>query len=200
METFILQNAPEASYEQLNDLLKTAFAERLDAGLNFAAAFHTTEHLKQYLADKTTFIIKDDKGYYLATMSYNTKKDKRGVKYGEFYHLAVHPSARRQGLPHQLFSLCIEGSKKEGAIYIKAHTATKAKSSTRTHIKEGFVRTKMFYNGSSGYYSYLFIKKLTPPEPLDNIRLRLGFYKSVIACRFKKRIYLINNRKKQHDI
>ena len=58
----------------------------------------------------------------------------------------------------------------------------------------------MFYNGSSGYYSYLFIKKLTPPEPLDNIRLRLGFYKSVIACRFKKRIYLINNRKKQHDI
>ena len=134
METFILQNAPEASYEQLNDLLKTAFAERLDAGLNFAAAFHTTEHLKQYLADKTTFIIKDDKGNYLATMSYNTKKDKIGVKYGELYHLAVHPSARRQGLPHQLFSLCIEGSKKEGAIYIKAHTRLLKQNLPYEHI------------------------------------------------------------------
>lgn len=200
METFILQNTPEASYEQLNDLLKTAFAERLDAGLNFAAAFHTTEHLKQYLADKTTFVIKDDNGNYIATVSYNVKKDKKGAVYGELYHLAVHPSARRQGLPHQLFSLCIEGSKKEGAIYIKAHTATKAKSSIRTHIKEGFVRTKIFYNGSSGYYSYLFIKKLTPSQPLDNIRLKLGYCKSVIACRFKKFKYLYKQRKKQHEI
>lgn len=103
METIIFQNTLDASYEQLNDLLKTAFAERLDAGLNFAAAFHTTEHLKQYLADKTTFVIKDDNGNYIATMSYNVKKDKKGTVYGELYHLAVHPSARRQGLPHQLF-------------------------------------------------------------------------------------------------
>lgn len=193
METFIFQKQPNASIEALNILLKESFAERIANGMNFAAANHDEVQLKDYLKDKTTFVICDEQGHYIATRSYKVSMDKKGRKYGELYHLAVSPSYRRRGLSRKLFSLCAESCREEGAEYIKSHTAINAESSVISHISEGFEIRKMFYNGGGDYYSYLFIKEFETPSYIVNMCNKMGFIKSIFTCRVRKMIYKLKH-------
>lgn len=200
MQTIILQDIENPSYERLNKLLKDAFAERLAAGLNFAAASHTTEHLREYLQDKQTFVICNERQEYIATFSYKICIDRHGKKYGELFHLAVSPNYRCRGMSQELFRLCCEACKKEGAQYIKSHTAIHATSSVQSHLKEGFEIRKMFYNGGGGYYSYLFIKEFTPPSSIVRIQNRLGYLKSIFTCRIRKIMFKLKHGNRRKNI
>ena len=161
----IIKQLPESgiSYAQLADLIHAALEERLQQGLNFTCSRMSADDFENRLQDGTVFVSMDeDSGKLLGTVTLTIHADRKGRKYAYHEYLAVSPEAKHLGVATQLSAAWLAFAKENGVQYVKSDTATRAESSVRWHLKNGFqiYGVKAFRN--TDYVSYIFIMYLGP--------------------------------------
>lgn len=160
MNIEIQQKDEHTSWEELVNLFKESFQERLDQGLNFICSFYTPEELERRSANKIVLVATDkDNGNLVgtATISIIRKPNKTWA-----YHsnLAVKPEYKRYGVGTKLMSEWMRIAESQGCEYIKSDTAELAASSVSWHKKNGFYPVSLHTYWNANYYSIIFRKQL----------------------------------------
>ncbi len=174
----IIKKLPETTvtYAQLTDLIHAAFEERLQQGLNFTCSRMSEKDFERRMKDGTVFVALDEEtGELLGTVSIFVKTDYKGRKYGYHEYLAVSPKAKHMGVATQLTQAWTGFAHENGLQYIKSDTATRAYSSVKWHLKNGFHKYGVVAFDNTDYVSYLFIKYLDCPTKRSPIILRLRY-------------------------
>lgn len=144
-------------FDALYPIMKDAFQERADQGLNFGCLSSSFDEFKTRL-NKFTFLIardadKNDKIIGFEKLDFVDDRLTCGL-------IAISPEYKRQGVGRLLFNTAEQLAKTNNCSYLLADTAVGAKSSVNWHKKNGFkiVGMKSWYN--TNYYSYIFRKQL----------------------------------------
>ncbi len=174
----IIKKLPETTvtYAQLTDLIHAAFEERLQQGLNFTCSRMSEKDFEGRMKDGTVFVALDEEtGELLGTVSIFVKTDMKGYKYGYHEYLAVSPKAKHLGVATQLAEAWMAFAKENGLQYIKSDTATRAYSSVKWHLKNGFMKYYVKSFDDTNYASYLFVKYLDDSIKQSPIIIRLRY-------------------------
>lgn len=170
-------------YDQLFKLMKDAFREREEQGLNFGAVRANFESFQSALKDKTIIVAKkigdnqDEEIIGFQKISFQQNFMDCGL-------VAVSPQYKRQGVGKLLFEKSKELAIANHCDYMTANTATGAKSSVKWHLKNGYriVGLRSFF--SKNYYSYIFRLQLKH-HPLwsNGLYCYFRYLLSALKCR-----------------
>ena len=151
------------TWDQIADFMHESFEERLQQGLRFTCSFMTAEEFERAMGPGTVFVALDeDSGEMLGTVTLKIKTDSQGRTYGYHEYLAVSPKAKHLGVATQLATVWTAYAKDNGVQYVKSDTATRAESSVRWHLKNGFMIYAVKAFRTTNYVSYVFIKPMEP--------------------------------------
>lgn len=174
----------DTPYEKISKLIRDSFKERLDCGLNFGCANFTANDLKEKTKDSYVFVAFEQSDL-VGTLTLSV--DDNNIGFHEY--LAVAPDCRgKKGISKMLFENLLLKSQELNLDYILSSTATRAQSSIKYHIKNGFKIYNYDSFKNTNYYSYLFIYPLNKRKwlnyPIFRIPLLICFY---IKCIILKR-------------
>ncbi len=152
---------PPLPYDKLSAVLRDAFQERVEAGLNFACATFTGEDLKNHLSDNSVIfgVYQDDS--LIAMNVLNSIRTKFGFTFGTEEYVAVISKAKRKGIGYALFKECIKEAQNLGLDFILSDTAVYANSAILNHKKVGFKVYGYSHYPGRVYESVNFIYPLT---------------------------------------
>ena len=151
----------EVPAEALHELRKISYAQWAKAGLTTSVVNGPVESLRRYLVGKAVFVAHDAKtGELLAMHTFRLNK-KKGIASGA--NLAVHPSAKKEGIASRMLEAEIERFRKAGYRYLIGATGIPAIWSVRWHLKNGYYITGYKRSEGNNYASYTFRK----PVALD---------------------------------
>ena len=156
-------------YKELLALLKDAFGERVEKGINFPIYFMDVEGLKKELQDMTTLVaVETDNNKLVGTASIKFCKDRKGERYAFNKHAGVASSAKHQGIGSKLERERIRIAKEAGVDYIRTGTSVNAKSSVKWHEKNGFKKVGLVAASGRDYYSYVYRYQINPNSRYNN--------------------------------
>lgn len=184
-----LQDTP-ISYAQITDLMHESFEERLQQGLNFTCSTMTESEFTTTMSKGTVFVALDeDSGELLGTVTIKIKTDNKGRTYAYHEYLAVSPKAKHLGVATKLAEVWKAYARENGVQYVKSDTATRAESSVRWHLKNGFQIYGVKAFPTTNYVSYIFIMYLDEATKKSPTYVRLHYLYSRIRYffRFQKR-------------
>ena len=184
-----LQDTP-ISYAQITDLMHESFEERLQQGLNFTCSTMTESEFTTTMSKGTVFVALDeDSGELLGTVTIKIKTDSKGRTYAYHEYLAVSPKAKHLGVATKLADVWKAYARENGVQYVKSDTATRAESSVRWHLKNGFQIYGVKAFPTTNYVSYIFIMYLDEATKKSPTFVRLHYLYSRIRYffRFQKR-------------
>ncbi len=148
--------------EQLYVLIKSAFQERKEAGLNYVCLSMTMpEFLKELESAKPLVAIKET-GALCGCTILKLLRNRKGVLYGLEMHTSVSPESKNLGIGSLLIKAIITKAKELGCDYICCSTAVSARSAIRVHLKNGYRIVGMASYKKTNYYSYKFRYSITP--------------------------------------
>lgn len=159
---FIIKKIPTPlPYREFSLLLRDAFAERKDAGLNFACASFDQEDVKNHLSNNAVVFGAYQDNVLVGMNVLNSIRDKFGIRFGTHELLAVANNVKHQGIGSALFKELVREAKSLKLDFILSDTAEQATSSIKYHEKNGFlIYGKSHYVGRT-YDSVNFILPLT---------------------------------------
>ena len=164
------------TYAQIADFMHESFEERLQQGLRFTCSFMSAAQFEEKMKDGTVFVALDeDSGELLGTAVLHLKTDRRGRTYAYHEYLAVSPKAKHLGVATQLAVVWKAWAVENRVQYVKSDTATRAESSVKWHLKNGFhiYGVKAFKN--TNYVSYIFIMYLDEATKKSPTYVRLHY-------------------------
>lgn len=148
-------------YSELVTLLKDAYSERLEAGLNFACASFDSEDLKKHLSENAIVFGAFKDGKLVGMNVLNSIRKKCGFKFGTSEFGAIATSHKRQGIGYRLFLERIKEARKQKLDFILSDTAVPATSAILYHKKVGFIEYGHSHYPGRTYESINFILPLT---------------------------------------
>ncbi|MCQ2254511.1 MAG: GNAT family N-acetyltransferase [Bacteroidaceae bacterium] len=155
IEVRVLPNPP---LEELASLLRDAFAERLEEGLNFSCASFSADDLKNILAaDAVVIGAFDETNALLGMVVLNNILCRRKVNIAQHEYLAVAPVAKRKGVGSALFKELVAQAKKRNIDIVLSDTAKEATSSVKFHLKNGFIIFGDSHYAGRSYRSFNFV-------------------------------------------
>lgn len=177
------------TYDQIADFMHESFEERLQQGLRFTCSFMTAEEFERAMGPGTVFVALDEEsGEMLGTVTLKIKTDRKGRTYGYHEYLAISPKAKHMGVATQLSAAWMAYAIENGVQYVKSDTATRAESSVRWHLKNGFMIYGVKAFRTTNYVSYIFIKYLGPYKKSRTfVRLHYLYSRVRYFFRFQKR-------------
>jgi GNAT superfamily N-acetyltransferase len=183
--------------ETLCELLKAAFAQWMDAGLDVSEVFMPVEVFRRYLSNKIVFVAHDAAtGDLLAMHTFRLDK-RKGIATGA--NLAVSPAAKHEGIATRMLQKEAELFSKAGFRYLCENTAIPATWSVNWHKKNGYYITGYKRSDKKNYASYTFRKPIASDlrhhpldllwtSPIAPVTARLSFIASyIITCLIKTR-------------
>lgn len=180
------------SYAQITDLMHESFEERLQQGLNFTCSRMTESEFRAAMEKGTVFVAMDeDSGELLGTVTVTIKTDSKGRTYAYHEYLAVSPKAKHLGVATRLAEVWKVYARENGAQYVKSDTATRAESSVKWHLKNGFQIYGVKAFRTTNYVSYIFIMYLDERTKKSPTFVRLHYIYSRVRYFFsfqKRRI------------
>ena len=188
----IIKQLQETSvtYAQITDLIHQSFEERLQQGLNFSCSRMSESEFRAAMGNGTVFVALDeDSGELLGTVTISFKTDHKGRCYAYHEYLAVSPKAKHLGVATRLAEVWKAYARENGVQYVKSDTATRAESSVKWHLKNGFQIYGVKAFRSTNYVSYIFIMYLDERTKKSPTYVRLHYLYSRIRYffRFQKR-------------
>ncbi len=175
-----LYNTPFTT-EHLLHLIKDAFKERKDAGLNYVCLSMTHEDFVKELDNSVPIVAYNKYNNTLCGCSIlKLCKDKNGQYYGVEKHTSVLPMYKNQGLGSKLIKRVIEIAKKYECKYLLCSTAKSATSAIKVHKKNGYKIVGLASYKNTNYYSYKFRLNIYPSTNKNYYFRKLYFIKSVI--------------------
>ena len=171
----------DTPYEELFHVMKEAFKERSEQGLNFVCLSWSLDDFISKLKNNTILIARDtendDKIIGFERLVFNNDFVALGI-------IAILPDYKRGGVGMLLFNTAEQIVKSANYNYMAADTAVGAKSSVKWHLKNGFKKYELRSYKSTNYYSYIFRKQLVyHPKWSNPIYCKLHYWKSAIKCR-----------------
>lgn len=148
-------------YDELSALLKDAYKERTDAGLNFACASFCGEDLRNHLSENAIIFGAYESNRLVGMCVLNSINNRYRIRYGTYEYLAVNNSKKRQGIGRDFFYEMVKEAKVCELDFILSDTAVPAISAVKYHLKAGFkIYGHSHYSGRT-YDSVNFILPLT---------------------------------------
>ncbi len=193
-DLIIIPKPDYISWEEITELLHTAFAKRVNQGMRFRAASQDVQTTIEKVGDGICLVaLLDNKLVGTITVIYR-KVDSKNKKW---YHnnsycyadqLAVHPAYQKKGIAEKLraerLKICFE--KKVDACILD--TSIKAKSLVKLHIDSGFQKVELLSSPHTNYYSVRFRLPIYGKE-FSKLYVKLRYYYSFIKCRVLKNKY-----------
>ena len=179
--TIKLLNETQFTYEDVAELMHSAFRERLNQGLVYTSSRMTSDDYKRQGEKGIVLVaINQESNTLVGTAMVHICQDEKGVTFGEMEHVGIALDFKRHGVGSSLVKELTRLSRAYGADYIRSDTAAKAKSAVSWHLKNGFFKWELISFPSTSYYSILFRKPITnDPERNKPIRHKVHFY---ISC------------------
>ncbi|MBR6868978.1 MAG: GNAT family N-acetyltransferase [Bacteroidales bacterium] len=160
--TIKLLNETHFTYEDIAELLHSAFRERLNQGLVYTSSRMTSDDYKRQGDNGIVLVAVDPElNTLIGTAMVHICQDEKGVTFGEMEHVGVALDSKRKGVGSSLVKELTRISIAHGADYIRSDTAAKAKSAVSWHLKNGFFKWELISFPSTSYYSILFRKQTT---------------------------------------
>lgn len=156
----IITTLPETSfsYEDVAALMRKAFGQWEEAGLDSFLVHAEPEVIRAKTADSIVYVAVD--GDLLAgTISMDIIPDQAG-KHAFLKFLAIDPDCKGKGLASQLGRHAIADAEQSGCRYMLSDTAVHAKWAVRWHLKLGFRKIGYASFSTNSYYSYRFRREL----------------------------------------
>lgn len=171
----------DTPYEELFHVMKEAFKERAEQGLNFVCLSWSLDDFISKLRNNTILIARDtennDKIIGFERLVFNNDFAAEGIT-------AILPEYKRKGVGRLLYKAGEQIVKSCNYNYIAADTAVGAKSAVKWHIKNGFRKYELRSFKSTNYYSIIFRKQLVHDSKWSNpVYCKLHYWKSAIRCR-----------------
>lgn len=171
----------DTPYEELFHVMKEAFKERAEQGLNFVCLSWSLDDFISKLRNNTILIARDtennDKIIGFERLVFNDDYLDVGIT-------AILPEYKRKGVGSLLYKTGEQIVKSCNYNYIAADTAVGAKSAVKWHIKNGFRKYELRSFKSTNYYSIIFRKQLVPDHKWRfRVHCKLHYWKSAIKCR-----------------
>lgn len=162
-------------FEDISLLLKDAFAERLEAGLNFRCANYSQEDVKRYFGGESWVILAfDEENKPIGMLKLSIHK-LGPFKFGTHGIVAVSSKMKGQGIGKNMFSYLEEIALTQNLAFIISDTAEQAISSVIYHEKMGFRQYAYKKYPNRTYRSLKFIKTY-----------KKGLFFIPLVCRFGK--------------
>lgn len=170
--------------EQLLFLIKEAFRERKDVGLNYRCLTLSMDGFLKEIRDSEILVAIDgDTGTICGCTILLLRQDKDGSRFGREKHTSVHPDYKEKGIGSMLITALREKAVENQCEYIVCSTAVEAVSAVKVHLKNGYHIVGLKSYKMTNYYSYLFRMQLTPSLWSDAAYCRRQYIKS--ACRVR---------------
>lgn len=148
-------------YDELSALLKDAYKERTDAGLNFACASFCGSDLKSHLSENAIIFGAYENNRLVGMNVLNSINQRLRIRYGTHEYLAVTNSKKRQGIGRSFLKEMVKEAKVCGLDFILSDTAVPAISAVKYHLNAGYkIYGHSHYSGRT-YDSVNFILPLT---------------------------------------
>ena len=142
------------SYSQVISLIKTAFKQWEETGLNSSLLKMTEEDLEKMALARIIVVAYDSQSLDLiGTMTYSISKNNSSCYVS---HLAVDPRSSGRGIATQLYGFVLERIKKLGIAFVLSDTSVHAERSIKWHLKVGFKIIGLTSFQTNNYYSYIF--------------------------------------------
>ena len=169
-------------YEELYSIMRAAFQERVDQGLDFRHTRFSIEDLKKDLRNKVVIVARQLDGGENRIVGFQKISYSRDCLYAGL--IAVSPECKRAGIGTMLFKKSKELAVDHGCKYMLAETSAKATSSVNWHLKNGYKKICFYSASNNNYYSYLFRNQLTfHPLWSSTLYCNFRFYLSMLWCR-----------------
>lgn len=148
-------------YEDLAEVLRDAFKERTEAGLNFLCASFNGDDLKNHLSNNAVVFGAYHDNAIIGMNVLNSIREKYGIRFGTSEYGAIRSNYKRQGIGYALFKKRIQEAKQLGLDFILSDTAVSADSAVQYHKKVGFKIYGYSQYPNRTYLSVNFILPLT---------------------------------------
>ena len=167
------------TYEQVLSLIKLAFQERKDAGLNYTCLSLTYDSFIKEAKDSVILVAIDEISCFLCgCILLKILRDKDNICYGKENHTSVHPDYKGQGIGSLLIAALKTKAIELGCEYLSCSTAVDAESAIKVHLKNGYQIIGLKSYKATNYYSYLFRMQLTPSRWCDPAFCRKQYKRS----------------------
>lgn len=169
-------NDEKIDCQELLSVLHESFEERTQQGIEFSCSSVTLAQMKDGIKDAYVVIAKDNEniiGYARLIVSNNK---------AHFGPIAIQSSYKSKGVGSLLFKEIDSISVENKLEYIESDTATKAISSVKFHLKNGFKLFGLASYKNTNYYSYVF-RKYYNHSSYTNFYCMLHYYVSMVKCR-----------------
>lgn len=172
-------NKDEVPFEELYLIMKEAFKERSEQGLDFTCLSWSFEEFVSKLRNDTILIAQnvDDRIIGFERLYFED----------DFVHcglIAVLPNFKRKGIGSLLIKTAEQLVLSRNCEYMLADTAVDAKSSVKWHLRNGFNIVGIDSGPNTNYYSYLFRKQLVfHPFWSNSLFCKIHYLFSVMKCR-----------------
>ena len=165
-------------------MIKTAFQERKDAGLNYGCLSLSLDGFLKEISDSIILVAVDkDTRTLCGCTVLLLRRDKKGVLYGKEKHTSVHPDCKGKGMGSLLIMALREKAIEQGCDYVCCSTAVDAESAVKVHLKNGYQLVGLKSFKSTNYYSYLFRMQLKSSQWSDPSFCKRQFKKSARRVR-----------------
>ena len=178
VSVFSIQDT-EISERQIYNLIKIAFQERKEAGLNYGCLSLSFEAFLKEIEDNVILVAVDDNlGVLCGCTMLSFRMDKHGKRYGWERHTSVHPDYKGMGVGTMLISELKNKAIEFGCEYLGCSTAVEAESAVKVHLKNGYQIIGLKSYKSTNYYSFIFRMQLSPSRWSDPAFCKKQFKKS----------------------
>lgn len=170
--------------EQVLSLIKLAFQERKDAGLNYGCLSLSYDGFLREIRDSIILVaIDQDSGVLCGCTVLLIRNTKKGLLYGKEKHTSVHPEYKGHGIGSLLINVLKNKAVEQNCDYLCCSTAVDADSAVKVHLKNGYQIVGLKSFKSTNYYSYLFRMQLKPSQWSDPSFCKKQYKKSARRAR-----------------
>lgn len=167
------------SLERVLTLIKLAFQERKEQGLNYGCLSLSLDGFQEEVKDSMILIATDEDSDVLCGCSVlMIRCDKDGNRFGWEKHTSVHPEYKGKGVGSLLINSLKAKAIELDCEYLGCSTAVDAESAIRVHLKNGYYIVGLKSFRSTNYYSYMFRMQLTPSCWSDPLYCKKQYKKS----------------------
>lgn len=175
MNKFNVYEATEdIPYEELTEVLNTAYGELLEKNLNYAAARQNVEKTKERIKDGICIIVEKDKKI-VGTLTYHVYEKKEKSKWyidGKYIvvtQFAVLPEYRKDKVVFFLARRLMKDIAKDKEIAcVIADTSVEANHLVKDYVNSGMQIVDYISWVGTNYYSYVFRKRINGVEFEDS--------------------------------